>query len=104
MVGRKECHIRDENFDFVMPNMYTDVIVSEEPEPGKGVKPSEIYLIMESFCLGRRRLQLFGQGAHVRRGWLTVGKHTTMTVFDLKAYRDFFVDENGRPETLIRVG
>lgn len=46
---------------FVHANCDMDVIVSEEPQPlGSTAKPEELYGIVERFCLGRRRLELFG--------------------------------------------
>lgn len=57
--------------NFIHPNIDTDVIVSEEPDFADTEKPEEIYIIVERFCLGRRRLNLFGK--HPRNGWLTIG-------------------------------
>ena len=37
------------------------------------LKPPELYTLIENFCLGNRRLQLFGTHKNLRRGWLTVG-------------------------------
>ena len=37
------------------------------------VKPPELYTIIENFCLGSRRLELFGSARNCRRGWLTIG-------------------------------
>ncbi len=36
-------------------------------------KPEELYQLIENFCLGTRRLELFGRNRNLRRGWLTVG-------------------------------
>lgn len=36
-------------------------------------KPPEMYNLIENFCLGTRRLELFGTNHCLRRGWLTVG-------------------------------
>ena len=46
---------------FIHPNIDTDVIVSEEPEFADTEKPDEIYKIVERFCLGRKRIDLFGK-------------------------------------------
>ena len=35
-------------------------------------KPKELYDIIERFCLGRRRLELFGSDHNIRDGWITV--------------------------------
>ncbi|CAD6974166.1 unnamed protein product [Tilletia controversa] len=36
-------------------------------------KPQEMYSLIENFCSGTRRLELFGTNRNLRRGWLTVG-------------------------------
>ena len=36
-------------------------------------KPLELYNIIENFCLGTRRLELFGSSKNLRPGWLTIG-------------------------------
>ncbi len=50
--------------DFIHANVDIDLIISEEPDPDSGLdprtKPEEIFLVAEHFCLGRRRLHLFG--------------------------------------------
>ncbi|POW23451.1 hypothetical protein PSHT_00123 [Puccinia striiformis] len=58
---------------FVHCNVDTDVIVSE-PDPTDILhKPEELYHLIENFCLGRRRLELFGSSRNLRPGWLTIG-------------------------------
>ena len=42
--------------NFIHPNIDIDVIVTEEPETSSLSKPSEIYDIIERFCLGRKRI------------------------------------------------
>lgn len=42
-------------------------------------KPKEIYELIERFCLGRRRLDLFGCDETIRPGWLTVGMDISFT-------------------------
>ena len=54
-------------------NIDTDIIVSEEMPFGSVRKPEEMYLIIERFCLGRRRLELFGEDHNIRNGWVTLG-------------------------------
>lgn len=39
-----------------------------QPELGSIEKPEEIFHIMEHFCLGRRRLHLFGNDSTIRPG------------------------------------
>lgn len=35
-------------------------------------KPPEMYTLIENFCLGTRRLEVFGKRSSLRRGWVTV--------------------------------
>ncbi len=79
---------------FVHCNIDTDVILWPGPEgethqgpaqhggdtrraqptlPDMVSKPPELYQIIENFCLGTRRLELFGRNQNLRRGWLTIG-------------------------------
>jgi hypothetical protein len=36
------------------------------------LKPPEMYTLVENFCLGLRRLELFARGKTLRRGWVSV--------------------------------
>ena len=67
---------------FVHCNVDTDVIVYEhdEPDPDEDsnrtttpTTPPQLYTIIENFCLGSRRLELFAAKSSARRGWVTVG-------------------------------
>jgi len=78
---------------FVHCNIDTDVIIWEgdptgKPAPGAVIqqqrgsnhqladplrKPPELYSLIENFCLGMRRLEVFGRSSSLRRGWVTVG-------------------------------
>jgi N6-adenosine-specific RNA methylase IME4 len=65
---------------FVHCNIDTDVIVwpGEKRHSNSKVidtrsKPPEMMDLAENFCLGTRRLELFGRNRNLRRGWLTVG-------------------------------
>jgi len=60
----------------------------------------EIVLIAEHFCLGRRRMHLFGRDDTLRPGWLTVGPELTSSNFDASRYRHFF----DRPPAMNSVG
>ena len=40
---------------------------------GSTKKPEELYEIIERFCLGRKRIELFGEIHNIRDGWLTIG-------------------------------
>lgn len=56
--------------DFIHANVDIDLIITEEPEMGNVEKPVEIFHIIEHFCLGRRRLHLFGRDSTIRPGEL----------------------------------
>ncbi|GAA5941467.1 hypothetical protein JCM1841_001059 [Sporobolomyces salmonicolor] len=58
---------------FVHCNVDTDVIVWEGDEEDPALKPPELQSLIENFCLGTRRLHLYGSPHSLRRGWLTVG-------------------------------
>ncbi|KAJ1542000.1 hypothetical protein HK405_010264, partial [Cladochytrium tenue] len=93
LVGIKGTLRRSVDTHFIHCNVDTDVIVADEEEPMPGRrprKPEEIYTIIENFCLGRRRLELFGSDATVRNGWVTVGPEVTATNFDPIAYAQSF--------------
>ena len=86
---------RSTNARFVHCNIDTDVILWPGPEqetcpdstqqlddakqtrpqmlPDMVSKPPELYQTIENFCLGTRRLELFGRNRNLRRGWLTIG-------------------------------
>ncbi|KAA1466847.1 MT-A70-domain-containing protein [Dentipellis sp. KUC8613] len=57
---------------FVHCNVDTDVIIWEGDASDPTMKPPEMYTLIENFCLGTRRLELFGRARSVRRGWVTV--------------------------------
>ncbi|GAA5892708.1 hypothetical protein JCM8208_005890 [Rhodotorula glutinis] len=56
-------------------NVDTDVIVWEGDPLDPDLKPPELQSLIENFCLGTRRLHLYGSPHALRRGWLTVGAH-----------------------------
>ncbi|CAO1634446.1 unnamed protein product [Sympodiomycopsis kandeliae] len=74
---------RSNDTNFVHCNIDTDVLFW----PGEGAdgtdsksspidlrkKPPELYSLIENFCLGTRRVELFGTNRNIRRGWLTIG-------------------------------
>ncbi|KAG2143861.1 MT-A70-domain-containing protein [Suillus cothurnatus] len=58
---------------FVHCNVDTDVIIWEGDTADPMRKPPEMYTLIENFCLGTRRLELFGRArSSLRRGWVTV--------------------------------
>ncbi|KAF5375403.1 hypothetical protein D9615_007997 [Tricholomella constricta] len=63
---------------FVHCNVDTDVIFWEGDSLDPTRKPPEMYTLIENFCLGLRRLEIFGRPSSLRRGWVTVlaeGQH-----------------------------
>lgn len=74
-----------------------DLIISEENEFGNFEKPIEIFHIIEHFCLGLRRLHLFGRDSTIRAGWLTVGPELTNSNFSSEKYVNYF--NNGKITT-----
>ncbi len=52
--------------DFIHANVDIDLIIEEEPSYGVKDKPVEIFHIIEHFCLGRRRLHVFGRDNTLR--------------------------------------
>lgn len=77
---------RSTDGDFIHANVDIDLIISEEPEYGSLEKPVEIFHIIEHFCLGRRRLHVFGRDSTIRPGWLTIGPELTNSNFNPDAY------------------
>lgn len=49
----------------------TDVLIWEGDASDPTLKPPEMYTLIENFCLGLRRLEVFGRARTVRRGWVT---------------------------------
>lgn len=49
----------------------TDVILYEPDPSDPTLKPPETYTLIENFCLGLRRLEIFGRARTLRRGWVT---------------------------------
>ncbi|XP_062406998.1 N6-adenosine-methyltransferase non-catalytic subunit [Sardina pilchardus] len=90
LMGIKGTVRRSTDGDFIHANVDIDLIITEEPEIGNIEKPVEIFHIIEHFCLGRRRLHLFGRDSTIRPGWLTVGPTLTNSNFNAEAYEEFF--------------
>jgi len=88
---------RNVDHDFIHSNCDIDLIV--HPELPNNEKPSEIFEVIERFCLGKRRVQIFGTDKSRRHGWLTMGdKGVDRTDFEMKRYQSFL--KNGH---LVRV-
>jgi len=93
LMGIKGTVKRSTDTHFIHANIDTDVILDSEPvEPGSTAKPAELYDIIERFCLGRRKLELFGTDHNIRRGWLTIGKSINVSNFDKKKYLSWITE------------
>lgn len=90
LMGIKGTVRRSTDGDFIHSNVDIDLIISEEPPYGTFNKPDEIFNIIEHFCLGRRRLHLFGRDSTIRPGWLTAGPELTNSNFKADLYKDYF--------------
>ncbi|XP_035206819.1 N6-adenosine-methyltransferase non-catalytic subunit-like [Stegodyphus dumicola] len=90
LMGIKGTVRRSTDGDFIHANIDIDLIISEEPEYGSIAKPEEIFHIIEHFCLGRRRLHIFGRDVTVRPGWLTIGPALTNSNFNGETYNSYF--------------
>lgn len=89
-MGIKGTVRRSTDGDFIHANVDIDLIISEETEYGSLEKPVEIFHIIEHFCLGRRRLHVFGRDSTIRPGWLTLGPELTNTNFNVDLYCSYF--------------
>ena len=90
LVGIKGAIKRGIDSHFIHANIDTDVIVYEEPPQGSTEKPVELYRIIERFCMGRKRIELFGEDRNKRPGWLTLGLSLSNSNFSLEKYNDYF--------------
>ncbi|GLH12952.1 hypothetical protein R5R35_003483 [Gryllus longicercus] len=97
LMGIKGTVRRSTDGDFIHANVDIDLIISEEPEYGSLEKPVEIFHIIEHFCLGSRRLHIFGRDSTIRPGWLTVGPELTNSNFNADLYASYFA--NGQVTT-----
>lgn len=93
-MGIKGTVRRSTDGDFIHANVDIDLIISEEGEFGNSEKPIEIFHIIEHFCLGRRRLHLFGRDSSIRPGWLTVGHELTNSNFNSELYASIFAENS----------
>ncbi|CAG8559922.1 7548_t:CDS:2, partial [Paraglomus brasilianum] len=94
IMGIKGTVRRSTDGHFIHCNVDTDVIISEEPPFGSLNKPEELYHIIEHFCLGRRRLELFGEDSNIRPGWLTIGSELSSSNFNIDTYTSYFAEPN----------
>nr|XP_054773865.1 N6-adenosine-methyltransferase non-catalytic subunit-like [Lytechinus pictus] len=90
LMGIKGTVRRSTDGDFIHANIDLDVIITEEPETGSLEKPEEIFHLIEHFCLGRRRLNIFGNDQTIRPGWLTIGPQLTNSNFNKDTFKGYF--------------
>jgi mRNA (2'-O-methyladenosine-N6-)-methyltransferase len=94
LMGIKGTVRRSTDGDFIHANVDIDLIITEDEEYGSLEKPSEIFNIIEHFCLGRRRLHLFGRDSTIRPGWLTIGPELTNDNFNAETFASYFANGN----------
>ncbi|XP_026471288.1 N6-adenosine-methyltransferase non-catalytic subunit-like [Ctenocephalides felis] len=90
LMGIKGTVRKSTDGDFIHANVDIDLIISEDSPFGNYEKPTKIFHIIEHFCLGRRRLHLFGKDSNIRPGWLTVGQELTNSNFNSDLYLSYF--------------
>ncbi|CAE8742747.1 unnamed protein product [Polarella glacialis] len=98
IVGVKGTLKRSVDTHFLHANCDVDLIMEEEKGFGSTLKPSELYETIEHFCLGRRRLELFGLDRNLRDGWLTLGRGLTSDNWNKDAYLSWFEGDGCWPE------
>lgn len=98
LVGVKGSLKRSEDTHFIHANCDTDVIIQEEESFGSTLKPTELYEIIEHFCLGRRRIELFGCDRNMRDGWLTLGRNLTTSNWNKDMYLSWFEGDERWPD------
>ena len=94
-MGIKGTVRRSTDGDFIHANVDIDLIIEEEKPKGSDEKPVELMHMIEHFCLGRRRLHLFGKDTTIRPGWLTIGPEVTSSNFDNDQYNQYFHSSTG---------
>jgi len=90
LMGIKGTVRRSTDGSFIHANVDIDLIIDEEPDPGSLEKPIEMFRIIEHFCLGNRRLHIFGRDTTIRPGWLTIGPMLSMSNYDQTVYKSYF--------------
>ncbi|SCQ17166.1 mRNA methyltransferase, putative [Plasmodium ovale] len=106
LVGIKGAVRRSYDIHLIHANLDTDVIIAEETDEHiyNNNKPEELYKIIEKFCLGRRKIELFGTNRNIRNGWLTLGKNIDTTLFNKEEYITWFEGDIAWPEATSYVG
>jgi len=90
LVGIKGTVKRGSDGHFIHANVDTDVIIAEEESMASTKKPEELYEIVERFCLGRKRLELFARKHNRRHGWLSIGNEFEETTFNKDEWDSWF--------------
>ncbi|OQS04603.1 mt-a70 family protein [Thraustotheca clavata] len=81
LVGLRDYMWKETSANFIHPNIDTDVIIA----PAMNGKPDAFFELVERFCLGRRRLSIFGSTPP--NGWITLGPNVPFEEhFDLDKY------------------
>lgn len=104
ILGLKGRVRRSEDGHLIHANVDTDLIMEEEKAFGSTQKPQELYEIIEHVCLGRRRLELFGNDRNLRDGWLTLGQSLTASSWNPDLYESWFQGDGCWPEVQGFVG
>ena len=87
---------RDRDGHIMHANIDVDVIVAPEPmDKNDTSKPHEMYEVIENFCQGRRRVELFGSDQNLRPGWLTLGDDLSSSNFDADVFAGYFSGPQG---------
>ena len=95
LMGIKGTVRRSTDGDFIHANVDIDLIIDEEPVVGSLDKPVEMFHIAEHFCLGRRRLHVFGRDSCIRPGWLTIGPDLSNSNYDWALHQGYFTGPSG---------
>lgn len=132
LMGIKGTVRRNQDGHIIHANIDTDIIIAEDPistllqslQTGQGDdhmgtrdipfdsyfktsthKPEELYHVIEHFCLGRRRIELFGTDNNLRAGWVTLGADTSIpgNNYSPEKYKAYFTSldpSNTQPNLL----
>eukprot|EP00118_Oscarella_pearsei_P003886 m.16141 g.16141 ORF g.16141 m.16141 type:complete len:456 (+) comp26756_c0_seq2:27-1394(+) len=97
LMGIKGTVRRSIDTDFIHSNVDIDLVITEDFPNGSTEKPAELFNVIEHFCLGRKRLHLFGDDTTIRPGWLTLGPDLSSSNYSSEIYKGYFE----RPEDLV---
>ncbi|AAW45497.1 transcription regulator, putative [Cryptococcus deneoformans JEC21] len=109
LMGIKGTIKRSVDVRFAHCNVDTDIIVWEDSGDHEGPRyPPYLYTLIENFCLGTRRLEIFGRPNLARRGWVTAGlepfssssstaDQNNVQLFDPQSYPSLVPESDGKP-------